>query len=69
MISCDSALVLRRIYILLLKEADWKKLYRIVQKQALLGKQYGRMYMENIDISGERFPLPIFIKLLFGDGA
>ena len=29
-----------------LKEVDWKELYRIAQKQALLGKLYGRRYME-----------------------
>lgn len=29
-----------------LKEADWKELYAIAQKQALLGKLYGRRYME-----------------------
>ena len=29
-----------------LKEVDWKELYRIAQKQALLGVLYGRRYME-----------------------
>ena len=29
-----------------LKEVDWKELYRIAQKQALLGEQYGRRYLE-----------------------
>ena len=29
-----------------LKEVDWKELYRIAQKQALLGELYGRRYME-----------------------
>lgn len=29
-----------------LKEVDWKELYRIAQKQALLGERYGRIYME-----------------------
>jgi len=29
-----------------LKEVDWKGLYRIAQKQALLGERYGRIYME-----------------------
>ena len=41
-----------------LKEVDWKELYRIAQKQALLGEQYGRMYMEKYRYIG--FPLPIF---------
>ena len=46
-----------------LKEVDWKELYRIAQKQALLGKLYGRRYMEqNIDISGEWFPLPFYLS-------
>lgn len=31
-----------------MKEADWKKLYHIAQKQALLGELYGRRYMEYI---------------------
>ena len=30
----------------ILKEADWKKLYHIAQKQALLGELYGRKYVE-----------------------
>ena len=29
-----------------LKEADWKELYAIAQKQNLLGEQYGRRYLE-----------------------
>ena len=29
-----------------LKEVDWKELYAIAKKQALLGKLYGRRYME-----------------------
>ena len=28
------------------KDADWKVLYVIAKKQALLGKLYGRRYME-----------------------
>lgn len=30
----------------ILKEADWKKLYHIAQKQALLDELYGRKYLE-----------------------
>lgn len=29
-----------------LKKVDWKELYAIAKKQALLGKRYGRIYME-----------------------
>ena len=42
MISCDLVKARRRIYILFLKEAEWKKLYHIAQKQALLGELYGK---------------------------
>ena len=52
-----------------LKEVDWKELYRIVQKQALLGEQYGRMYMEKYRYIGRTVPAPHFFELLFGDGA
>ena len=45
-----------------LKEVDWKELYAIAQKQALLGEQYGRMYMEKYRYTGERHPLPIFLN-------
>ena len=52
-----------------LKEADWKELYAIAQKQALLGEQYGRMYMEKYRYIGRTVPAPHFFELLFGDGA
>ena len=52
-----------------LKEVDWKELYAIAKKQALLGEQYGRMYMEKYRYIGRTAPSPYFFELLFGDGA
>ena len=52
-----------------LKEADWKELYAIAKKHALLGEQYGRMYMEKYRYIGRTVPAPHFFELLFGDGA
>ena len=48
-----------------LKEADWKELYRIAQKQALLGEQYGRMYMEKYRYIGRTVPAPHFLLSYF----
>ena len=52
-----------------LKKVDWKELYAIAKKQALLGEQYGRMYMEKYRYIGRTAPSPYFFELLFGDGA
>ena len=43
-----------------LKEVDWKELYAIAHKQALLGVQYGRMYMEKYRYIGRTAPSLIF---------
>lgn len=59
--------VLLKRYILLLKKAVYNG-YHIAQMQALLGKQYGRRYMERKDIWG-MVPAPLLFKLLFVDGA
>lgn len=42
-----------------LKEVDWKELYAIAKKQALLGKLHGRRYMEYRYI-GRTVPAPHF---------